>query len=89
MLIMAGWTGPPTEEDRTAAEEWARQARASVAKSSGFEGTENGKHRTFLSYSHGDEDAEQVWGSNAERLRGIKKKWDPENVFCYGPRLLD
>jgi FAD/FMN-containing dehydrogenase len=88
-LIMAGWTGPPTEEARAAAEDWARQARTSVAKSSGFQGTENGRHRVFLSYAHGDEEADQVWGDNTARLRDIKKKWDPDNLFGYGPRLLD
>ncbi|CAH0054697.1 unnamed protein product, partial [Clonostachys solani] len=38
----------------------------------------------YVSYSHGDESLEQVFGrENLPRLAALKKKWDSQNAFAY------
>jgi len=39
--------------------------------------------RVYVSYGHGNEAPEQIWGSNYPRLQWLKAKWDPENVFRF------
>jgi hypothetical protein len=45
-------------------------------------------HRSFLSYAYGDETPEQIFGGNVARLREVKRRWDPGNVFCWGPDVF-
>ena len=45
--------------------------------------------RAYVNYAHGDEKLEDMYGHEAwriEKLRGLKKKWDPENrMRFYAP----
>ncbi|PSN68088.1 FAD binding domain-containing protein [Corynespora cassiicola Philippines] len=36
---------------------------------------------TYINFAHGDEEPEAIYGSNLERLRKLKAKWDPAGVF--------
>ncbi|KAF1980967.1 FAD-dependent oxidase [Aulographum hederae CBS 113979] len=40
--------------------------------------------RLYSNYAHGDEPLESLWGTRKlRRLRKLKRKWDPANVFGY------
>ncbi len=41
----------------------------------------------FLNMCQGDEKPEDVFGENLPRLRDIKNKYDPKNVFSRGVSL--
>ncbi|CAO2654889.1 Nn.00g116220.m01.CDS01 [Neocucurbitaria sp. VM-36] len=46
--------------------------------------TETGGHYAYVNYALGDESAEEVYGKeNLERLRKLKKTYDPENKFGF------
>jgi hypothetical protein len=44
-----------------------------------------------MSYAHGDERPEQIFGNGEklQRLREVKRTWDPQNVFCWGPDVFE
>lgn len=38
----------------------------------------------FINYAHGDENLEQIYGSDKlPRLAALKKTWDPNSIFSY------
>jgi hypothetical protein len=55
-----------------------------------LEASDDPEHlRAYVNYAHGDESLEDMYGHKSwriERLRGLKKKWDPENrMRFYAP----
>jgi len=41
----------------------------------------------YVSYAHGDEKLEEIYGASLPRLVELKKKWDPDNLFGYNNAL--
>ncbi|KAI0116553.1 hypothetical protein GGR51DRAFT_546059 [Nemania sp. FL0031] len=61
------------------AEELAREIRSDFAATSGYP-----ELAVYVSYAHGDESLEQIYGSTKlPRLTALKKEWDPSNVFGF------
>lgn len=61
-------------------DDWAREARKRFTKTNGF----GGDSRVYVSYGHGDESQESWYGARKlERLRVLKKKWDPRQQFNF------
>lgn len=59
--------------------EFATAARRNFTSVSGFPQPE-----LYVSYGHGDEDLATLYSAeNLPRLRSLKAKWDPENVYSY------
>jgi hypothetical protein len=83
-MIGASWPPslPASDPAAVAARKWASDARQSCGKASGY-----GERKTFATYADGSETPEQIFGSNLERLREVKRKWDPENKFRWAGRL--
>lgn len=49
------------------------------------------KPLTYVNYAFGDESVESIYGYDSwrlERLRGLKQKYDPTNVFRYYNPIL-
>lgn len=43
-----------------------------------------GEPRMYVSYAHGDESQDVVYGKRKlDRLRALKKKWDPKGAFSF------
>jgi FAD/FMN-containing dehydrogenase len=77
--IIAAWTDP-AESDANIS--WARDLMASVEpfKTGGV----------YLNYFGTDEDPDRVraaHGKNYDRLLQVKRKYDPNNMFCYNQNL--
>ncbi|KAI0154622.1 FAD-binding domain-containing protein [Xylariaceae sp. FL1272] len=72
-------SGGPAEE---AANKFARSLRDEFASTSGYNGL-----AVYVSYAHGDETLEEIYGPSLPRLVALKKKWDPDNVFGYNNAL--
>lgn len=61
----------------------ARKMRSELVATSGHPSLE-----VYVSYAHGDEPIENIFGaSKLPLLAPIKKKWDPSNVFGYANAL--
>ncbi|KAK3936141.1 hypothetical protein QBC46DRAFT_461661 [Diplogelasinospora grovesii] len=73
--ISFGWNSTATEQ---AGDAMAMQVRAAFAATGGYSGL-----ATYVSYAHGDETLEQMWGGNVPRLQQLKEKYDPDNVFRF------
>ena len=59
--------------------EFGKVARENFTAASGFE-----RPQLYVSYGHGDEDLEMLYSAeNLPRLRSLKAKWDPKNVYRY------
>lgn len=59
------------------------QLRSSLARAGGYD-----DDAVYVSYSHGDEKLEQIYGTRKlPRLAALKKLWDPTNVFDYNITL--
>jgi hypothetical protein len=71
--------GNPVEK---AANALAESLRADFAATSGYPDLS-----VYVSYAHGDEKLEQIYGDSLPRLVALKKKWDPKNVFKYNNGL--
>ncbi|KAI8959395.1 FAD-binding domain-containing protein [Daldinia sp. FL1419] len=66
-----------------AANALARELRRDVVETSGYNDLS-----VYVSYAHGDETVEQIYGvEKLPRLVSLKKKWDPENIFGYNNSL--
>jgi hypothetical protein len=77
------------EQNRTVHENGSdHTSGVNVINGSQSENHDTTRHKVFLTYAHGDERPEQIFGDNAGRLREVKRKWDPENVFCWGPDIF-
>ncbi|KAI1824889.1 Glucooligosaccharide oxidase [Xylaria intraflava] len=74
-LISFGFNSTQTEQ---AGETVAKSIRSEYAAIGGFDGL-----GVYVSYGHGDETPEQVFGTNLPRLSQLKKQYDPNNVFAY------
>lgn len=77
--ILAGWTD---EEEDPEVMEWARDFQAQMAPYS-----VGGSYVNGLSEDDGDK-IPSAYGSNYPRLRQVKSKWDPGNVFCSNHNIL-
>jgi hypothetical protein len=56
-----------------------RELRSDFVATGGY-----GDVAAYVSYAHGDEKIEQIYGKNKlGRLAKLKKTWDPSNVFAY------
>ena len=65
-------------ETQQAGDAVANEIRSAFAATSGYDGL-----AVYVSYGHGDESLEQVYGSNLPRLTELKSKWDPDDVFRF------
>lgn len=74
-LIAFSWNSTATQQ---AGEALAEEMRSDFAATSGYDGV-----KVYVSYGHGNEEPEQIWGTNYPRLQQIKAKWDPDNVFRF------
>ncbi|KAI0108565.1 Glucooligosaccharide oxidase [Nemania sp. FL0031] len=75
VLISFGWNSTETE---SAGETVAQAIRSDYAETGGYDGL-----AVYVSYAHGDETLEQLFGSNLPKLTQLKQKYDPNNVFAY------
>lgn len=81
-MLQMSWAEPgdPVED---AVNDFAREVRQDLAAESGYPDLS-----VYVSYAHGDETVEQVYGKDKlPRLVGLKKRWDPNNVFAYNHAL--
>ncbi|KAF3055119.1 hypothetical protein GL218_07727 [Daldinia childiae] len=81
-MFQMSWSelGSSVEE---AANILARELRRDFSKTSGFDDLS-----VYVSYAHGDETVEQIYGKEKlPRLVSLKKEWDPDNVFRYNNSL--
>ncbi|KAH8168844.1 FAD binding domain-containing protein [Sarocladium implicatum] len=76
------WTEPdPTMEDKVKV--LGGQIRDEFTATNGYPG-----RSVYVNYAVGDETLEEIYGSALPRLLELKKRWDPENVFCYHHPLV-
>ncbi|KAI0147393.1 Glucooligosaccharide oxidase [Xylariaceae sp. FL1272] len=75
-------SGGADEETQQAGAEAAFNIRSAFAETSGYDGL-----AVYVSYAHGDETLEEMYGSNLPRLLELKKKWDPKNLFRFFQNL--
>jgi hypothetical protein len=60
-------------------DKWGEQVRNRFQATSGFP-----EAKVYVSYGQGDESQETLYGARKlERLRALKRKWDPEQVFSF------
>ncbi|KAF2962876.1 hypothetical protein GQX73_g10697 [Xylaria multiplex] len=64
------------------ASDLARSLREEFAATSGYPDLS-----VYVSYAHGDEKLEQIYGDSLPRLIALKKQWDPKNIFRYNNGL--
>ncbi|KAF2685186.1 FAD-binding domain-containing protein [Lentithecium fluviatile CBS 122367] len=51
-------------------------------------GSDNKARAVFANYARGDETLEQIYGKDKlPKLAGVKKTWDPSNIFAYNHPL--
>lgn len=64
--------------------DFANAARRNFTSVSGFAQPE-----LYVSYGHGDEDLDVIYSArNLPRLRSLKAKWDPKNVYSYNYPII-
>jgi fumiquinazoline A oxidase len=63
----------------TAVGTMSASVRAKLQATSGF-----ATPHVYLNYDQGDEGPAAWWGPSLARLRAIKAKWDPDNLFGKG-----
>jgi FAD/FMN-containing dehydrogenase len=80
-LVLGQWLDPALGDATTA---WGRETFAAVQRFA--------VARRYLNYLGGDEDAQSVadaaYGPNLARLRKVKRKYDPENLFHINVNIL-
>jgi FAD/FMN-containing dehydrogenase len=79
VVIASQWSNPADTERGMA---WARETFAAL--------TPHLAPARYLNYLEADAPnaAEVAYGSNLPRLRAIKAKFDPTNVFCHNVNIL-
>ncbi|KAK0634890.1 hypothetical protein B0T17DRAFT_514654 [Bombardia bombarda] len=83
MIFLFSWDASTNSATSTAATKLGRQLRDDFVKTSGYPDLS-----VYVSYAHGDEKIEQIYGRNKlPRLAALKKSWDPRNVFAYNNAL--
>ena len=77
-FIGAGWDDPAVGAPRMA---WVRQAMAKMAPLS--------SSSTYVNYLGDDSEAavRRAYGANYERLRQVKRRYDPENIFRHNRNI--
>lgn len=79
-MLQFSWTDPSIKD---AVNSFATSLRAELVATSGY-----GTLEVYVSYAHGDEPLEAIYGpGKLARLIGLKKKWDPRNVFAFNNAL--
>lgn len=73
--ISFGWNSTETEQ---AGDAMADVVRSDFVATSGYDDL-----AVYVSYAHGDESREQMYGSNVPRLVQLKSEWDPDDVFRF------
>ncbi|KAL9002894.1 MAG: hypothetical protein Q9188_004200 [Gyalolechia gomerana] len=77
LLFNFGYTANPALEETI--NTFAQNARAAFFATSGFS-----EPRVYVSYGHGDESPEELYGAQKlPRLRALKRKWDPKGRFGF------
>ncbi len=74
VVTLGGLSEEPAQDERCIA--WARESHAALA-----EHVSAGVYVNFLSHDEGEERLRSAYGDNAERLRKIKARYDPDNFF--------
>jgi len=72
MVMISGWDDPAADKANV---QWVRDYSAAIAPHS-----QAGGYVNFMSEDDGDR-VKANYGSNYERLAGIKRQYDPDNVF--------
>jgi hypothetical protein len=68
---------------KAAGAQTGNELRDSWVKTSGYSDLS-----IYVNYAHGDENLSQIYGRDKlRRLAGLKKTWDPKNVFGYNNAL--
>ncbi|KAI0446151.1 FAD-binding domain-containing protein [Xylaria telfairii] len=80
-MFQMSWPNLGNEVEKPA-NDLARSLREDFAATSGYPDLS-----VYVSYAHGDEKLEQIYGDNLPRLVALKKQWDPENIFRYNNGL--
>ena len=76
-LVLGGGTADPTLSPLV--DEWIKNLRAKFQETNGFE-----EEKFYVSYAHGDESQEGMYGARKlERLRALKRQWDPQQKFSW------
>jgi FAD/FMN-containing dehydrogenase len=73
LLIPSVWTDPVDNEANVA---WSREAFAAMRPHFG-----SGRWLNYLGDDQAEEAVRAAYGANYERLREVKRRYDPENVF--------
>ncbi|OJK01933.1 hypothetical protein ASPACDRAFT_50727 [Aspergillus aculeatus ATCC 16872] len=72
--VAIAWYQDPALD--ASARQWAGDVRAVWRETSGLSG-----NSTYINFAFGDESLEDIYGDNLERLRLLKKVYDPQNRF--------
>jgi hypothetical protein len=76
MIIMCGTEDPSLWP---MLDKWGKEARDRFQETNGF-----GDRRMYVNYAQGDEGLEVIYGARKlDRLKALKKKWDPEQIFGW------
>lgn len=76
-VLLIGGTEDPELGD--VVDQFGKRARDRFQDTNGF-----GKQKVYVSYAQGDEPQEALYGErNLERLRALKRSWDPQQFFSW------
>ncbi|KAF2197103.1 FAD-dependent oxidase [Delitschia confertaspora ATCC 74209] len=80
-MFQMSWVDPSATD---VANMLGKDLRSLAATTSGYGGL-----TTYVSYAHGDEPLEQMYGAEKlARLQALKQRWDPKNVFAYNNAIM-
>ncbi|KAJ2997448.1 hypothetical protein NUW58_g649 [Xylaria curta] len=80
-MFLMSWPELGNEVEQPA-NDLARAMREDFVATSGYPNLS-----VYVSYAHGDEKLEQIYGDSLPRLVALKKKWDPKNIFRFNSGL--
>lgn len=79
-IISLAWETPDFEEPVNS---FGRSVRDELQITSGYD-----TPAVYVNYAHGDETLADRYGAKKlDRLIGLKKKWDPKNIFGFNNAL--